>query len=243
MKKLTLLFLSLFIISGLNLSAQDPGIDEILANYFETLGQKYILEVQTVTMTGKILQGGMELPFKIIQKRPGKFYLEAEVQGTKMQQAVDGETGWMLFPGSGSLVPNDITGPQLKAMKEQADIDGYLWKWKEMGFQLELLGTEDLEGSTVYNLRLTKEDGAVDNYYIDKDNFVCLKLKNKLVIQGSEMEQESVFSNFKQVNGILQPYNLEQRMNGQTVATLVIDEIKYDEVVSDTLFVKPVVTQ
>src|SRR4030042_1971514 len=220
MKKLTLLFLSLFVISGLSISAQDPGADEILASYFETLGQKNILKVQTVTMTGKIMQMGMELPFKIIQKRPGKYYFELEMQGSKMQQAIDGETGWMVIPWTGSMVPNDIAGPELKAMKEQADIDGYLWKWKEMGFQLELVGTEDMEGTSVYNLRLTKEDGAVDNYYIDKDNFVLLKLKNKLVIQGSEIEQESLFSNFKQVNGILQPYNLEQRMNGQAGPTL-----------------------
>lgn len=243
MKKLISLLLSLSLITGLNISAQDLGVDEILTNFFETIGQKNLLKVQTITFTGKVIQMGMELPFKMIQKRPGKYYMEAEFQGAKIKQAVDGETGWMVMPMSGSMEPNDISGPQLDAMKEQADIDGYLWKWKEMGFQLELVGTEEMEGSQVYNLKLTKKDGAVDNYYIDKENFVLLKVKNKLVIQGTEIEQETLCSNYKSVSGVLIAHNLEQRANGQNMATITVDTTVFDLDVDDSLFIKPVVAK
>jgi len=243
MKKLLLVFLSLTITAGTYLSAQNPGPDEILAKYFETIGQENLLKVQTLTVKGNFMQMGMELPYKIIQKRPAQFYLEIEIQGAKMKQAYDGVNGWMLSPMSGSMEPNDITGPELKIIKEQADIDGYLWKWKEMGFQLELVGTEEMEGSKVYNLKLTKEGGDIDNFYIDADNYVLLKLKNKIIIQGTEMEQETLYSNYKPVKGYLLAHNMDQRMNGQTMTTITVSEVLFDEPVSDSLFVKPVAAE
>ena len=243
MKKLTLLLISVFLLAGFNLQAQDMSLDEILDEHFETIGQKKLLKINNQVITGKISQMGMELPFKIIQQRPDKFYLEADVQGSLMQQVYNGETGWIIAPMMGSTEPVDITGPDLDNMKQQADMDGYLWNWKERGLKCELVGKEDMEGSEVYNIKLTKENGGIDNYYIDAENFVILKTKTKVTQMGSEVEQETYLSNYKPVGGIVIPFNMEIRSSGMVVATMVLEEVLIDQDIDDSIFVKPVTGQ
>jgi len=239
MKKLTLLIAIAFLFAGSNLTAQDMELDEVLDNYFETMGQKKLLKTKTISMKGKSSMMGMEFTFKLLQKRPDKFCMEIDVQGAIIKQVYDGKTGWMINPMMGSMEPVDLAGPELKGMKEQADIDGYLWNWKDRGFQCELVGKEDMEGTEVYNVKLTKEEGDVDNYYIDAENFVVLKLKNTVFVQGSEQEQENYMSNYKPIDGTLVPHTLETRMNGTVQATITIEEILYNEDIDDSTFEKP----
>lgn len=241
MKKNLIAWFSVLAFSFSFMQAQD--LEEILENHFKTIGQKKFLEIQTVVSTGSFVQMGMNSPFRIMQKRPDKYYLEAEFQDVTMQQGFDGVNAWMVAPWTGSMEPTDITGPQLKSMKQQSDFDGLLWNWKEKGHQLELVGTEELEGTEVYNLKLTTADGDVIHYYIDSDNFVVLMQKTKTVMNNAEMEAETYLSNFKPVNDVMVPFNIETRVGGQSMMQIIIDEIKFDEEVPDSLFVKPVTGQ
>ncbi len=240
MKKLTLLLAMAFLLAGSHLTAQDMKLDDILKAHFDAIGQKKILKVKSVVMTGTFNQMGMELPIKIMQKRPNKFYMELEIQGSKVQQVYNGEIAWFVAPMMGSMEPTDITGPELEQFKQQADMDGYLWNWKERGFKCELVGKEDMEGTDVYNVKLTKDNGGIDNYYFDAENFMILKSKSKVFQQGSEVEQESYSSNFKTVDGITGPYSQEIKQNDMVVATMVVNEVLYNADVDDAIFVKPV---
>lgn len=214
--------------------------DKILESYFETIGQDKLVKVNTVSATGKIGQMGMEMPFRTVAKRPNKGYLEAEFQGTLMKMGYDGEKGWMTAPWSGSAEPIDLTGPDVKQVKEIGDIDSPLWKWEGKGHKLDYAGSEDMEGTKVHVLTLTKDDGDITDFYIDADNFVILKTKTKIIVNDSENEVETFLSNYQEVNGIIQPFTIESRIGGQTVSTITIEEVKYDEKIDDSIFEKPV---
>ena len=151
MKK-NIISLMMALLAFLPVAAQDA--DEILENYFGTIGQEKLVKINTVVVTGKISQMGMEMPFKTISKRPNMGYLEAEFQGTLMKMAYDGENGWMVNPLAGSAEPMDLAGPDVKQVKEIGDIDTPLWNWKEKGHQLEYAGSEDMEGTQVHILKL-----------------------------------------------------------------------------------------
>ncbi len=220
-------------------SAYAQDLQKILDKYFKTIGQENLLKVNSQISTGKILQMGMEMPFKAITKRPNKSYLEMEIQGAMMKQAYDGENGWMVAPWTGSADPIDLSGPEAISVKEMADMDGNLWNYEEKGHQLELVGTENLEGTEVYSLKLTKEGGNVDHYYIDKEKFIVRKMTTKVVINGQETKMEMLFSNYKDVDGVLVPFTTEQRFDGQTGMTVNIDGVKINEEIDDALFLKP----
>lgn len=215
-------------------------VDEILDNYFETINQEKVLEISSMTSKGKVIQMGMELPFLQINQRPGQTRLEIEFQGSKMIQAYDGANGWMIAPMSGSSEPQDITGPPLKSLERNADMDGELYNWKEKGHSLELIGTEDMEGTEVYNLKLTKDDGEITHYFFDTEFHLLLKTKSKVFMNNTEMNNEMYLSNYKQVNNMFLPHSMENRFNGLTQIEIIIDEYKFNEDYDDSFFKKPV---
>jgi len=218
-------------------TAQD--VDDILKNHFETIGQENLLEVNTIEAEGTALQMGMEFPFKMVNKRPDKLMLSFEVQGSKFVQAYDGETVWAINPMSGSSDPVDVTGPEADGLKENADMDGQLWNYKDKGHQLDLEGTEEVDGTECYVLKLTKKNGNIDYYYLDTDSHLILKTKSKTMMQGSEVETEAFLSNYQDMDGYIMPFTTEQKMNGQTMLVINIDDVKVNEAIDDAVFAKP----
>ena len=217
--------------------AQD--VDEILGNYFEAAGQEKLVEVKTMTFIGKIVQMGMEMPFKSITKRPDMAYTEVEFEGSTMKQAYDGQNGWMIAPWTGSDEPIPLTGPDVKQIKDMGDIDTPLWNWKEKGHQLEYTGMEDIEGSKVHVLRLSEEDGNVMDYYFDTESHFIVKTKMTMVVNDSEAEIESFLSNYQERDGIVQPFTIETRMGSQMVTTLLLEVVTFNEEVDDAIFRMP----
>lgn len=237
MKKLFSFLTILILSASVNLIAQDP--DEILENYFEVIGQEKMLEFETFIYKGKIIQMGMELPMTMYQKRPAKARMEAEIQGAKIIQVYDGENGWSIIPMTGSMEPQDMGEDETKSMKQMADIDGDLYNWKKKGFDLTLIGEDDMEGTAVYKIKLVKPDGDEYIYYIDAENYVVLRVDSKIMMQGVQLEASSTFSNFKPVSGIVLPYSVEQEMNGQVVMQIVFDSVELDAEIPDSMFEKP----
>ncbi len=211
------------VIAVSTMSAQN--LKEILDTYFETIGQEKLMDVNTIVSTGKAIQMGQEMPFKFIAKRPGKAYIEIDIMDTKMKQGYDGENGWAILPWTGSAEPVDITGPELKGLEEMGDLDGSLWDYEKKGHTCELMDSEEIDGSEVFVLKLTKEDGDIEYYYIDAENYVVLKVVSKTIVEGSEVEIEALMSNFQDFDGYIMPLTTEQRVNGQTMMTMVIEEV------------------
>jgi len=219
-------------------AAQD--INQILENYFETIGQEKLVKVKTIESKGKIIQMGMEMPFRTVSKRPYMGYLEAEFQGSMMKMGYDGEIGWMVAPWSGSAEPIDLSGPDVQQIRDIGDIEGPLWNWEEKGHQLEYSGSEDMEGTKVHVLKLNRKDGDIINFYIDADNFVVLKTKSTMFVNDSEMEVETFLSNYQDIEGIIKPFTIESRMGGQTTQTISMEEVLFDGDFEDSLFSKPI---
>ena len=237
MKKVSLVMLSMLF--SITIFAQDLSLDKILENYYEVNGIKKMKDVKTMTIHGKSATMGQDFPFTIYKKRPSKFRLEVPIQGATMIQAFDGTNGWMVMPWTGSTDAKDMTPDQIKGFKKETDFEGPLYKWKEKGSKLELVGKEDMEGSEVYNLKLIDSDGDITNYYIDADNFVILKTKSKITVRGQEVTSETYFSNYQENDGFVVAHSIETKNNGQTGQSMEITEIKYNEPVDDSLFSKP----
>ena len=239
MKKLLLVLFGVYLLSfGNSIIAQD--LDDILKDYFETAGQDKLLKVNTITMDVTVMVQGLELPFTIVLKRPKMLRNDTDIQGQKMTQVFDGENGWMINPMMGTLEPQDMDPETVKQLRSQADIDGELYNYEEKGHTVEYLGTDEMEGTEVHKIKLTRKDGDETIYYIDADAYVVLKATGKRKIQGVEVENESTFGNYKMVEGIIFPFSITQGVVGQPVgAQIVIDTVLLDKPVTDSLFVKP----
>ncbi len=217
--------------------AQD--LDRILENHFDAIGQENLSEIKTIKATGKALNMGMEMPFTMMNKRPNMIRIVVEFQGSQVIQATDGETVWMVNPMMGSAEPVEITGEQGGGLIESADMDGQLWNYKQKGHQLELDGTEEVDGEETYVLKLNKDSGNTDYYYLDKDNYRVVKVRSTAIMNGSEVETETFLSNYQDVEGYMMPFVTEQRFDGQPANRIMIEEVTFNEKMDDDIFSMP----
>jgi len=237
MKKLIALSFTILIAAFFTV-VNGQELSEILDEHFSVSGQEKLIKVKTFTIYGSIVQMGMEYSFIQKVKKPNKFRIEADIQGQKMVQAYDGENGWMVAP-SISLDIQDLTGDQLKQAKEQANLEGDLYNWEEKGHLAEYLGTEDVEGTEAYKIKLTKKEGDEIFYYIDSEAYVIIKETRKITAQGNELEIESFPGNYEIFDGIVFPMSIKTMVMGQETEVL-FDSVKFDLEIDDSIFVRPV---
>ena len=239
MRTKLILAVTLLILATLPGRSQDMKLDEILNSYYKAVGLDNMKDWQTMTVTCKMVGQPMEIPVKVFIKRPDKVRVEVEVQGSKMIQVLNGNSGWSVTPWAGSSDPQDMTADDVKQMKDQADLEGALYNWKEKGHKAELIGKEDLEGSSVYKIKVTKADGDIETYYIDADSFVPLKETSIKKVQGNDQESETFFSNYSDFNGVLMAKTTTNKFKDQIVSTIQLEKVEVNPPVSDDLFVKP----
>ncbi|MBE9510225.1 MAG: outer membrane lipoprotein-sorting protein [Bacteroidetes bacterium] len=236
MKKLLSLTFAI-IIAAFFTVVQGQNLNKILDKHFTAVGQEKLMKIKTFTIYGKIAQMGTEFSFVQKMKKPNKFIMEANIQGQLMIQAFDGENGWLIAPWIGPD-PQDLTGVQLKQAREQTNIEGDLYNWEEKGHQVEYMGTEDMEGTEVYKIKLTKKEGDEIFYFIDSESYVILKETRKMTVQGNEIEIESFPGNYEMMNGIVFPMSIKTNTMGQETE-VIFDSVKFDIELDDSIFVRP----
>ena len=238
MKKSATFLTILFLIAGNSLMSQ--SLDDILKEHFSAIGQDNIIKVNTQKLTGKMLQGGIEIPFTMMTKRPEKIRVEGTFQGLTFIQNYNGKEGWNLNPFAGVTDPQPMSEEDLKEMHYQADMDGMLWHWNEKGYTVTFDGKDDMEGTTCLKLKLDTKEGDSFTYYIDADSYLILRSNSKIKRLGNEIESDTYSSNYKMVGGIAVPGKIETKMKDQLMGTLVIENVELDTELDDTLFEKPV---
>jgi len=236
-KKVAFILASLILMGNL---VQSQTLEEVLKKYFSATGQEKLLTVNSMKASGKIVQGGIEIPFLQMNKRPDLVRVESTFQGLTFIQTYNGKEGWNLNPFAGSTVPQPFTDDQMKSMRYQADMDGMLWNWKEKGYTVTLEGNEDMEGTSCFKVKLTTKDGDSFIYYLDSDSYIMLRTNSKIKVQGNDSESNSYFSNYMQVEGMAIPGKVDIKVDGQTVSTIITDKVEINMQLDSTLFEKPV---
>ena len=222
--------------------ASAQTVDELLAKHFEAKGGlAKIKAVKSMRMTGKmVLPQGIEIPVVMYEKRPKSFRMEFSFQGMQGIQAYDGKNAWGVSPMSGKKDPEAMDAEGTKQAEEQSDMDGPLVDYKDKGNTVELIGKEPVEGVDAYKLKVTLKGGDVRYVYLDAETYLEIKTEAKRTIRGTEVESESYMSDFKEVNGLMIPFAVEQGAKGQPQRQkIVIEKVETDPEISDSLFVMP----
>lgn len=220
-------------------TAQAQDLDKILENHFKAVGQKNLQKIKTIKTTGTAEMMGMQVPLTMQAKRPGMVRTEVEVQGAKIINVYDGQNAWTINPLTGSSVAMDLTGTEADGLRENADLDGQLWNYKEKGSQLSLDGTADVNGMECFVLKLDKKNGQTDYYYIDTDDYLIRELRTSRTMNGTPMEIEAFMTDYRDVDGYKMPFKTEQRAGGQTFMTLQFDKVEPNVELDDSIFSKP----
>ena len=239
MLKRILVFAAAAVVFSLPATAQT--VDEIIAKHFAARGGvEKLRAVKSIRMTGRMSGGGAEIPATMENKRPESTRMEFTVQGMTGIVAYDGTTGWQVMPFMGKKDPEPMAGDDLKDIQEQADFDGPLMDYKAKGNTVELLGKEKVEGSDCYKLKVTLKNGNVHTMFIDSDSFLEIKDVTKKIQNGTEVEMESTAGDYKEVEGLIFPFLIEQGdKSGMHKQRIILDKIELNPAIDDARFKMP----
>jgi outer membrane lipoprotein-sorting protein len=206
-------------------------------------GMEKLKAIKSVKMTGKMsMEGGLEAPFTFQKKRPDKIRIEFTIQGLTGIQAYDGATAWQLMPFMGSKDPQKMPEDDRKDIIEQADFDGPLVDYKAKGNSVEYVGKEDVEGTETHKLKLTLKNGDVRYLFLDPETGLEMKATAMIKREGVEATVESFFGDYKEVNGVIFPYAIEQKMAGKPGPQFSVQNVELDVDLADSLFMMPEVS-
>ncbi len=223
MKKLFTIF-SVLLLSAAMLQAQT--VNEIIENYLENIGgAEAWKEVKSTRMTGKTMTQMGAFPATVSGMMPNKQLIEIDIQGKNFIQAFDGETAWMLNPfmgGAPEKAPQEMADEMAKNKFQDEFID-----WEEKGSKISLEGKKEIEGTETFEVKLVTEDGEEKFYYFDTENYV--PIMTKAFASTGEMEGKAVeiyLSDYQEVDGLMIPFSIEQKMDGQSLMQMTADTIE-----------------
>src|ERR1051325_7625563 len=153
-------------------------LDDILAkNLAARGGDAKLREVKTLRLTGRLTLsfGGdfsVEAGWGQIQKRPGLVRSEITLQGLTQISAYDGREGWSVSPFQGRIDAEKASDDAARELAQQGELDGPLVGWRDKGYRVEYLGTEDTDGTPALKLRVSRKDGDIQYVFLDPDSFL-----------------------------------------------------------------------
>jgi hypothetical protein len=223
--------------------AQDksqPTVDQLVAKNIEAKGGAAALhDLQTLRLAGKMLvqEGQIQLTFMQIKKRPDEVRSEASLQGMTQIEAYDGKEGWRVSPFFGRRDPERMSADDVKALVEDAEMDGPLIDWQTKGNAVEYLGTEDVDGTPALKLKVTRKNGDVSFVYLDPDHFLEIRVLTQRTRHGAYEEVETDLGDYEKAGGVFVPTSIEfGRKGASDKQRIIIDKVEANVPVDETTF-------
>jgi len=223
--------------------AQDksqPTVDELIAKNIEAKGgASAVHSLETLRLAGKMLvqEGQIQLTFMQIKKRPDDVRTEASLQGMTQIEAYDGKEGWKVSPFFGRRDPERLSADDVKALVEDAEMDGPLVDWQAKGNTVGYLGTEDVDGTTAHKLRVVRKNGDVSFVYLDPDHFLEIRVLTQRMRHGAHEEIETDLGDYEKAGGVFVPTSIEFGRKGDPdKQRIIIDKVEPNVPVDDTIF-------
>ena len=237
---IALIFAGLVVSDAFAQDKSQPTVDELVAKNIEAKGGASALRgLATLRLRGKMLVQGGQIQFAYLQvkKRPEDVRTEASLQGMTQIEAYDGKEGWRVSPFFGRRDPERMSADDVKALVEDAEMDGPLVDWQAKGNKVEYLGTEDVDGTPAHKLKVTRKNGDVSFVYLDPDHFLEIRVLTQRTRQGAYEEVETDLGDYEKVGGVFVPTSIEFGGKGAPdKQRIIIDKVEANAPVDDTIF-------
>jgi outer membrane lipoprotein-sorting protein len=189
---------------------------------------------------------GLEFEGEVDSQYPDKFRLkvESDVMGMKFgySKVINGDKVWIKMNTDTTEI-KDKEG--IKDAQEELYVRGIvqLLPLKEdKNLKIELVGESKVDDKPVIGLRVSSKGHRDVNLYFDKDKGLLVKSETMIrdeMTGGKEQMQETVYSNFKEIGGVLHAMKIVISREGKKHVESEITEVTPKEKIDDKVFGKP----
>lgn len=221
--------------------------DQIIEKHIEAAGGRGVWsKVSSLKYTGNYVMGpGMLAPVtECIWSVPVNIlYSEFNWQGMSSKSCMAADSGWSYNPFGGKREADPMSASEIRMAKLNSDPQGLLFNFKEKGYSADYLGTDDMDGSEVFKIRLTTKRGDLVYFYIDTDSYLMLKLSRRVKLKDKEEKSTTIFADYRKTDfGIVVPF-MQSWVNDDGTEGGVTQFVKVEVNVplDQTLLAKPAV--
>ena len=235
----------IFTFSTLVFAADDhPTVDDLIAkNLAARGGAEAIKSLHSLRRSGKLLvnHGQMQLTFVQMYKMPGMAREEAGVQGLTQIQVYDGKEGWQINPFQGRKDPERLSADDIKSFIEDVtDFGSPLIDAESKGNVIEYVGTEDVDGTLAYKLKITRKNGEVKFVFLDPDHYLEIRTLSQRTEHGAQVETVTDMGDYEKVGGVYLPMALDIGLNhSQDKQQVLFDKVEPNPELDNSLFAFP----
>jgi outer membrane lipoprotein-sorting protein len=237
-----LLFVASLLVAA---SAHAIGVDDLIAkNAAARGGLDKIEAIKTLKLEGKLrVSGGFgafELAYVQYQQAPDSLRIEATVQGLTQVQAWDGNEAWQISPFQGRKDPERLSADDANGLADGAAIAGQLIGYRERGSQIEYQGTEDVDGTQAYKLKVALKNGDIEYVYLDPDHYLEIRTVAQRKVRGTESEDITDYGDYELVNGVYFPFSIASHSKGgDGQQQITIDQAQANVTIDKSSFAFP----
>lgn len=226
-----------FCLGTFAMQAQD--VDQVITRQYKKVGGiENWKKLKSIKSNAKIIQQGMEIPVVLHQKLPKKQRIDSDFQGQKFVHAYNGKEGWMINPFIQVTEPKMVEGEELKELEDQMTFDNPLIDYKKKGHTVVLEGTETLDGIEYNKIKLTRTTGNIHYYLFAKDDKTVKVILRRTLLAGPMKGQtgETHLTDYRPVGDLMMPFSVVNKVQGQTVNEVKIDNWEVNSEIEDSYF-------
>ena len=104
-----------------------------------------------------------------------------------------------------------------------------------------MLGKDKIDNTDVYKILYTGADGKKVNYFLSIDKPLVVKVQKKVNVNGSEMDSETTFSDYRKTGDVMMAYSMNTKVKNSPMGSqsITIDKIEINPTVDETIFSMP----
>jgi len=220
-------------------------LDQLLHDHAAALGGAEKLEsVRTMRVDLHLSEPGLDADILYHAARPGKARVDLTMNGEVVfTEAFDGTGSWQKSHGA----PAHDSSPDGTAALRRGAIGNLfaLHELKALGYTLELLDPTLIDGTSYHTVQITAPDGHTNRSYLEPETLLLTRRRDVHSvhpdIDSTKLTIESVYSDFRSIDGILRPFRSVERniQTNEVLATVEIRAIATNIDLDSSLFIKP----
>jgi hypothetical protein len=209
-------------------------------------GADALAKTQTVVrkLAGRMTVSDKEILFadESTAQLPERWRVEADLRAGDQKLhtllVVNGDKGWQSTGGA----VTELTAERLKELRE----DGYA-RWlttllplrKDPAFELTPLPEAKVNDEPALGVKVSRKGHADVSLYFDKKSRLLVKLARQVEQAGHSSAGETVYSGYKEFDGVKLPTKIVQTRDGKKLVEITEAGYKFPAKVEDTTFAKP----
>lgn len=227
----------------IGINGYSQSVEDIIAKHIKAHGgEKNWNKVQSIQISGDYTSFSTLGKIKTVKLKTGEYYSEFDLGQHYVYEANNGKLSWTIDPWQDITFPRRVNKAEQNVFDQKAELCTPFLNYKEKGFKVELKGREDLDGTEVYVITLTRKNGLSETWYLDANTYLEVKCNSQWIDFAYPSQADSFFDDFRKVDGIIIPFYIEREFR-QRNRVIEIKDVKINKEVDKDIFKMPVIKE